>query len=53
VDITQIEAEDRQLNELQPDEVFMRKCEEQGFNLDEYPEILDAFYEVLNEINDN
>ena len=53
VDITRIEAADRQLTELQPDEVFKKKCEETGFDLEEHPEILDAFYEVLNEINDN
>jgi len=53
VDITRIEAEDRKLTELQPDEVFQKKCKEQGFNLDEHPEILDAFYEVLNEIDEN
>jgi len=53
VDITRIEAEDRKLTELQPDEVFQKKCKEQGFNLDEHPEILDAFYEVLNETEEN
>ncbi len=47
-DITQIEEEDRQLNELKPDDVFKRKCEEEHYNLNDNKQILDAFYEILN-----
>lgn len=35
------------LKELSPTEVFKHKCEEQGFDLDENAEILDAFHEIL------
>ena len=47
-DITQIEKEDKQLNELKPDDVFIRKCEEESSNIKANTEVLDAFYEILN-----
>ena len=49
-DITRIEDEDRQLNELKPDDVFKRKCKEDEYDIYEHKEILDAFYEILNTI---
>ncbi len=49
--IEQLEEEDRQLNDLKPDDVFKKKCEQEEFNLGENAEILDAFYEILSEIN--
>ncbi len=35
------------IKELKPIEVFKMKCQEQEFDLDNHPEILDAFNEVL------
>lgn len=40
-----------ELKDLSPNEVFKYKCEEQGFNLDENAEILDAFFEILQIAN--
>lgn len=40
------------IKELTPTDVFIHKCEEQGFNLDDNPDILDAFHEIL-QIADN
>ena len=40
------------IKELKPDEVFKLKCEEQSINLDERPEILDAFSEILQQVKD-
>ena len=49
-DITDILEEDKQLKELKPEDIFKRKCEEENFDLNKNKEILDAFYEVLNDI---
>jgi exonuclease SbcD len=48
--IEQLVEEDKQLEELQPDEIFKKKCEEENFNLSENKEVLDAFYEILSSI---
>ncbi len=41
------------IEDLNPEILFKNKCEEKGFNLDDNPEILDAFHEILNIINEN
>ena len=38
------------IKELLPDEIFKIKCEEQGFCLEENPEIWDAFNEILQSV---
>ncbi len=38
------------IKELDPTEVFRLKCKEQDINLDERPEILDAFTEILHQV---
>jgi exonuclease SbcD len=35
------------IKEVLPDEIFKRKCKEQGFKLEENPEVWDAFNEML------
>lgn len=40
--------ESKHVRELSPDEVFKLKCAEARFELNDYPEILDAFYEILS-----
>jgi exonuclease SbcD len=52
IGLEQLVESDRQLNELKPDEVFKKKCNEDSFDLDEKSEILDAFYEILNEVEE-
>ena len=44
--------EDKELNDLKPDDIFKKKCDEAGFNLSENTEILDAFYQILNQVKD-
>lgn len=39
-----------EINELKPDEVFQMKCKELEFDLDENPEIWDAFNEILQSL---
>lgn len=46
-------AKSSELKELSPSEVFKQKCEEQGFDLNENIEILDAFYEILQIANNS
>ncbi|CDF80452.1 exonuclease SbcD [Formosa agariphila KMM 3901] len=38
------------IKELLPTEVFKLKCKEMDFNLEERPEVMDAFYEILNSV---
>ena len=40
--------EEVKIDELNPVEVFKNKCKEEDFNIDENPEILDAFNEILS-----
>ncbi len=51
--LEQLVKEDTQLDELQPEDVFRKKCEEENFDLNEHPDIMDAFNEILNEITEN
>jgi len=44
--------DDKKLNDLQPLDVFEKKCQEEGINLREEPELLDAFNEILNLVNE-
>ncbi len=41
---------EQSLRELSPEEVFRRKCESEKFNLDENPDILGAFRELVEEM---
>jgi exonuclease SbcD len=43
----------RHIKELSPLEVFKLKCKEQEFELDERPEILDAFNEVFQKVKES
>lgn len=38
------------INDLDPVEVFLLKCKEEGFNLEQNPEIGDAFHEILQQV---
>jgi exonuclease SbcD len=40
----------KSIKELQPDEVFKLKCKEQHINLDENPQLWDAFNEILQTV---
>ncbi|GAA4106099.1 exonuclease SbcCD subunit D C-terminal domain-containing protein [Aquimarina addita] len=40
------------IKELSPLEVFTKKCEEEGLNLTEQPELLDAFQEIVHIIRE-
>lgn len=41
------------LHELQPEEVFRKKCESDKFDLDGHPDILGAFRELLSEMDEH
>lgn len=45
--IEELLLETKSIKELLPTEVFKLKCEEMGFNLEERPEVWDAFNEIL------
>jgi exonuclease SbcD len=42
----------KSVKEIKPEEVFKMKCEEEEFDLNAQPEILDAYEEILREIRD-
>ena len=50
--IEQLIEEDKKLNDLKPVDIFKQKCEESGFNLEQQPEIFDAFNEILNQVTE-
>ncbi len=41
------------LSSLTPEDIFIRKCKEEEFNLDENPDIRDAFYEILSIVRED
>jgi exonuclease SbcD len=43
----------KNIKEITPEEVFRLKCKEQGFDLDNDPEMLNAFFEILQLVQDN
>jgi exonuclease SbcD len=43
----QFAEQEMDINDLDPVEVFRLKCREEGFDLEEHPEIGDAFHEIL------
>ena len=45
--IEQALASHTEIKDLSPLEIFKLKCEQQGFDLEENPEIVDAFHEIL------
>lgn len=51
--LEQLAQNTQHIKELTPMEVFRMKCEEQGFDLDQNSEILDAFSEVLQIARDS
>ena len=51
--IEQLIEEDKKLNELRPEDIFKKKCNERDFDLTKNKEILDAFNEILSMVNEN
>ena len=51
--IEQLIEDDQNLNDLNPSDIFKQKCAESEFNLDQQPEIVDAFNEILNLVIEN
>lgn len=45
--IEQAATDIKEIKELSPVDVFRLKCEQEGFNIEENPEILDAYHEIL------
>ncbi|MDP4238230.1 MAG: exonuclease SbcCD subunit D C-terminal domain-containing protein [Bacteroidota bacterium] len=43
----------RDIKEITPEEVFRLKCKEQDFDLDNRPEMLNAFFEILQVVQEN
>ena len=41
------------LSSLTPEDIFIKKCQEEEFNLDENPNIKDAFYEILSIVRED
>jgi exonuclease SbcD len=50
VGIEELLKNTKSIKELQPDEVFKLKCKEQHINLDENPQLWDAFNEILQTV---
>lgn len=48
--IEELLANTKSIKELLPTEVFNLKCEEMGFDLEDRPEVLDAFNEILQAV---
>ncbi|MDP4276194.1 MAG: exonuclease SbcCD subunit D C-terminal domain-containing protein [Bacteroidota bacterium] len=50
--IEQLLDEGIQVSELNPEQVFRKKCDEEGYNLVERPDLLEAFNEILQQLNE-
>ncbi len=51
--LNDLENKVHNLKELKPIEVFKQKCEEMNYNLENHPEVLDAFNEILQIVSEN
>ena len=41
------------LSSLTPEDIFLKKCQEENFNLEDNPEVKDAFYEILSIVRED
>ena len=46
-------ANAKDIKEISPEEVFKLKCKEQNFDLESHPEMLNAFFEMLQIVQEN
>ena len=53
IGLEQLIHNSKQIKTLSPTDVFKLKCQEQDFDIDENPDIMDAFNEVLNIVRQN
>jgi len=53
VGLNEIENTAKNLKELRPIEVFTMKCKEMNYDLENHPEVMDAFNEILQIVSNN